>query len=51
MSENGDLYCLEANTLPGMTPMSLIPQEARAIGMEFDDLCQWIIDMAVNKCE
>ena len=51
MSETGDLYCLEANTLPGMTPMSLIPQEARAIGMEFDDLCQWIIDMAVNKCE
>ena len=51
MSETGDLYCLEANTLPGMTPMSLIPQEARAIGMEFDDLCQWIIDMAVNECE
>lgn len=49
MSEKGDLYCLEANTLPGMTPMSLIPQEARAVGMEFDDLCQWIIDMAINK--
>ena len=28
-------YCLEANTLPGMTPTSLLPQEARAVGNEF----------------
>ena len=30
MKENGDMYCLEANTLPGMTPTSLIPQEAKS---------------------
>ncbi len=31
MKENGDMYCLEANTLPGMTPTSLIPQEAKVL--------------------
>lgn len=49
MNEKGELYCLEANTLPGMTPTSLIPQEARAIGMEFDELCEWILNMALKK--
>ncbi len=32
-------YCLEANTLPGMTPLSLLPREAAAIGIPYDDLC------------
>ena len=49
MSESGDLYCLEANTLPGMTPTSLIPQEAAAVGMDFDALCEKIIQMALDK--
>lgn len=49
MDEKERLYCLEANTLPGMTPTSLIPQEARAIGMEFDELCEWILNMALKK--
>ena len=31
MDDEGNMYCLEANTLPGMTPTSLIPQEAKAI--------------------
>ena len=46
MDKEGKLYCLEANTLPGMTPTSLIPQEARAIGISFADLCQWILELA-----
>lgn len=49
MDEKEQLYCLEANTLPGMTPTSLIPQEARAIGMEFEELCEWILNMALKK--
>ncbi len=49
MSENGDLYCLEANTLPGMTPTSLLPQEAQAIGMGYEDLCEKIIEIALRK--
>ncbi len=46
MNKNGEVYCLEANTLPGMTPTSLIPQEAQAIGVSFEELCEWIIRLA-----
>ena len=49
MSENGELYCLEANTLPGMTPTSLLPQEAAVLGMDFEALCEKIICMALEK--
>lgn len=48
MSEAGDLYCLEANTLPGMTPTSLLPQEAQAIGMGYEELCEKIIEIALR---
>lgn len=41
-SEN-NCYCLEANTLPGMTPMSLFPQEAKAMNITFEELCDRII--------
>ena len=46
MDEAGNAYCLEANTLPGMTPTSLIPQDAAAVGISYDELCQKILDMA-----
>lgn len=46
LDEQGNPYCLEANTLPGMTPTSLIPQEAAAVGIDYDHLCQKILDMA-----
>ncbi len=42
------LFCLEANTLPGMTPTSLVPQEAKALGIEFDDLCMMIVENALR---
>ena len=42
-------YCLEANTLPGMTPTSLLPQEAAAIGMSFEDLCEKLIDVSLAR--
>jgi len=42
----GDFYCLEANTLPGMTPNSLFPQEARAVGIGYDELCETIVNLA-----
>ena len=38
----GELFCLEVNTLPGMTATSLLPQSARAAGIEFPDLCERI---------
>lgn len=49
MGEKGDIYCLEANTLPGMTPTSLLPQEAAAEGMSFEELCERILRTAVRR--
>jgi D-alanine-D-alanine ligase len=39
---DGGLYCLEANTLPGMTATSLVPQAAQAAGITFPELCERI---------
>ena len=47
--EDGVFYCLEANALPGMTPTSLLPQEAAAVGIGYDELCDMLADMAKNK--
>ena len=49
MNEDGELFCLEANTLPGMTPTSLLPQEAKAVGMDFNRLCEKIIEISLKK--
>lgn len=43
LDENGNLYCLEVNTLPGMTAASLLPKEANAAGIAYGDLCELII--------
>ena len=40
------LFLLETNTQPGMTPTSLSPEQARAEGMSFPDLCRWIVEDA-----
>lgn len=48
VSEDGKAYCLEANTLPGMTPTSLLPQEAAALGMSFADLCDKLIEVSLK---
>jgi D-alanine-D-alanine ligase len=49
MNKQGEIFCLEANTLPGMTPMSLLPQEAAAAGMSFEELCEWILQKGLEK--
>ena len=48
MDESNNMYCLEANTLPGMTPTSLLPQEAAALGMSFEDLCDRLINVSLK---
>lgn len=48
MNEAGEMYCLEANTLPGMTPTSLLPQEAAAEGIGFEELCEKIMESALG---
>ncbi len=49
MGKDGVFYCLEANTLPGMTPTSLIPRMGRAMGMDYERLCQALIDASMKK--
>ena len=49
MDESGEIFCLEANTLPGMTPTSLIPQMAAAEGMDFGELCEKLIAVSEEK--
>ena len=46
---SGEDYALEVNTLPGMTPTSLMPQEATALGMSSADLCEWILNVSLKK--
>lgn len=49
LDENGNFYCLEANTLPGMTPTSLIPQEALVSGISYVELCNQIVQLGLQK--
>ena len=51
LAQDGSMYCLEANTLPGMTPTSLLPQEAQAIGVSYGDLCEWLIEISLRDEE
>lgn len=51
MDEHENVYCLEANTLPGMTPTSLLPQEAAAIGMDFASLCEKLIEVSIRTSD
>jgi D-alanine-D-alanine ligase len=48
-SDDGKFYCLEANTLPGMTELSLIPQAAAASGISFGELCERVVQLAVRS--
>jgi D-alanine-D-alanine ligase len=47
LTTEGEFYCLEANTLPGMTQFSLIPQGAAAMGIDFPELCERIVRLAL----
>ncbi len=49
LDDSGTAYCLEANSLPGMTPTSLLPQEAKVQGLDYGELCEKIIEVSLNK--
>ena len=49
LDKEGCLYALEANSLPGMTDTSLVPQEANAVGISYPDLCEKIIDISLRR--
>lgn len=47
LDENGQAWCLEINTLPGMTPTSLVPQEAAQVGLNYGELCEMIVELSL----
>ena len=49
MDGEGVMYCLEANTLPGMTPTSLIPRMGAAMGMDYGALCEKLVEVSLKK--
>jgi D-alanine-D-alanine ligase len=49
VTPDGDIFCLEANSLPGMTRTSLFPQAAQAAGIPFAELCERIARLARNN--
>ena len=42
-------YCLEVNTIPGFTSHSLLPKAASRVGLSFADLCQRIVELAMDR--
>lgn len=49
LDSEGRAWCLEINTLPGMTPASLLPKEAAAAGLSYPQLCQRILELSLDK--
>lgn len=49
LDEAGGLWCLEANTLPGLTSASLVPKSAAAAGITFPRLCERICELAIEE--
>jgi len=49
LSADGELSVLEANSIPGLTDTSLLPQAAEAAGMPFDQLVERIVDLAFSR--
>ena len=48
LDREGRAWCLEVNTLPGMTPASLIPKAAKLEGMSYGELCEKIIELSLE---
>ena len=49
LDREGRAWCLEVNTLPGMTPNSLIPKSAAVEGMSYAELCEKIILLSMEQ--
>jgi D-alanine-D-alanine ligase len=51
LAPDGTPYCLEVNTIPGMTPTSLVPMAAKAVGMSFEDVCERVAALALERAD
>ena len=47
--EKGNFWVLETNTVPGLTETSLLPDAGRAAGMSFSQLCQRLVELALEQ--
>ncbi len=51
LDAQGVAYCLEVNTVPGMTPTSLVPMAAQAAGLSYDQVVQRMLDLALAEAQ
>lgn len=51
VDEDDKIFVIEVNSLPGMTPTCLLPQEAEAVGIKFEELCDYIVNESMCKYE
>ena len=51
MDEDGRLYCVEINTLPGLTPASLLPKSAAETGLSYNEFCELVVNESLKKYE
>ena len=49
LDAQGQLWVLEANSLPGMTPTSFVPKEAAAVGISYGELCEEIVRQSYHR--
>ncbi len=49
LDPDGGFWCLESNTIPGMTPLSLVPMAAKAAGLSFGELVERIVELAITR--
>ncbi|MCM8758403.1 MAG: D-alanine--D-alanine ligase [Candidatus Omnitrophica bacterium] len=50
IQENGEMFILDVNTVPGLTPLSLLPDAARHAGISFESLCEKIVELGLERC-
>ena len=49
LNDRGEFFVLEINTIPGMTPVSLLPEAAAAAGISYPELCRRIIELSLAR--
>ena len=49
LNKAGEFFVLEVNTIPGMTPVSLLPEAAKAAGISYPELCRRIIELSLAR--
>lgn len=48
VDKDDNVWFIESNSIPGMTPMSLLPQEAAVVGMDYTELCEKLIELSIK---